>query len=149
MALHPDKLERVLAETERAIIAHFRALRIEYRIAHDASIERTVRESVGRSSGPADPTGAIVTGPIREGLDGQIEDAPGAHVAVRKELERVPKHLTELENSARALSGRIVSAMDRFDPPEVPVPDYPNSMSAQEHQRLKEIQARRGHGWRP
>jgi hypothetical protein len=117
----------------------------DYLLAHDASLTGIVHDTVGRPPGHSDPTGTIVTGPLKDGPDGQVIPTPGAQAALRKVLEGVPKKLVELENDASAISRGIRKAMKPFDPPDTPTPTegFPRTLNDGEHARLKELQAKR------
>lgn len=135
-ALTPKQLDATLAYTLSRLKRGMAELPDLYRWAYGASHERVVRETAGRSPGPADPTGSTVGDPLAARLAGRA--------AVRRTLERVPKKLAEIENTLTAIEREIARAMDRLDPREGFEPlRYPISVKDEELEESREAQARR------
>lgn len=138
-AQRPDQFARTAERTRLHIDEQLRLLVELYRIAHDASLERVVRENAGKvmSGSAADPT-AMITGDPLDRL------RPGAQAAIRKTLERAPKKLAEAENAVAAVEREIARALDRLDPRDGFDPlRYPISVSNADLELLHEAQRRR------
>ncbi len=106
--------------------------------AYHMSLERAVRGSAGKiTHGMSDPTVEIVGDPLDP-------KRPGAQAALRKQLERAPKRLAEVENVLSGIEKDIRKAMARLDPPETFEPlRYPITTTQEERLESKQAQDRR------
>jgi hypothetical protein len=134
----PEDFERLLDQVLGQAARWRTDLAKEYRWAYGASHERVVREGVGRSSGPSDPTASVVGDP-----------RPGANriagqAAIRRVLEQAPRRVIEAENALKALEKQLVGVMDRLDPREgFEQLRYPRTASESDLTDAKEAQRRR------
>ena len=138
-ALRPDQFEKLVNQTRNGLVRRLDELLIAYKVAHDAALERVVRENAGKvtSGGPADPTATITGDPL---------DAvrPGAQAAIRRVLESAPKDLASAENTIGGISRKIERAMDRLDPREgFEALRYPISVSNADLEESRAAQERR------
>jgi hypothetical protein len=134
----PDDFEKLLDQVLGSVNGYRDRIAKEYRWAYGASHERIVREGVGRSSGPSDPTGSVVGDP-RPG-----PDRMGGQAAIRRVLEQAPRRLVEAENSLKALERQLFGVMDRLDPREgFEQLRYPRTASELDLDSAKEAQRRR------
>lgn len=138
-AQRPDQFARSVQRTRIHLDSQLRQLVELYRIAHDASLERVVRESAGKvmSGSASDPTAAITGDPLDK-------LRPGIQAAIRRTLERAAKQLAELENSVHAIEREIAKSLDRLDPKDGFDPlRYPISVSNADLDELQAAQQRR------